>query len=58
MIYTSQLVYSGAKAEWTIGGCESIRKMPEDTVFSSGEEKKIAFIDAYFRHIVHDCRCF
>ena len=51
-------MYSGAKAEWTIGGCESIRKMPEDTVFSSGEEKKIAFIDAYFRHIVHDCRCF
>ena len=33
-------MYSGAKAEWTIGGCESIRKMPEDTVFSSGEEKK------------------
>ena len=47
-------MYSGAKAEWTIGGCESIRMMLEDTVFSSWEEKKIAFIDAYFKHIVHD----
>ena len=32
-------MYCGAKAEWTVGGRESISEMPEGTVFSSVEEK-------------------
>ena len=32
-------MYCGATAEWTVGSCESIRKMPRGAVFSSVEEK-------------------
>ena len=37
-------VEGGAEAEWTIDSCKPISKMPEGTVFSSGEEKDCAHL--------------
>ena len=39
MARTGQVVFFGAKAEWTIGCCKPISKMLEGTIFPSMQEK-------------------